>query len=141
MTILTDDFGCGLTFPFQQDGQGDFRNAAGIDLLGNDLGHLLGIQGPTADSPGELPWDMDVGSRLTNLKHRFAYSEVVDAEAQMMTSEVVRRYERRVRVGPARVRAVETGTGVQRTVEVNWSPVGRRDGAVERLVVPLKGDA
>lgn len=139
MATVTDEFGTGLIFPFQRDGQGDFRSASGLPLVENDLKHLLGIQGPSADSPGELPWDGDVGSRLTKLKHRFAYSEVVDAEARLMTSEVVRRYERRVRVGPARVRAVEAPTGVQRSVEVNWSPVGRRNGTVERLVLPLEG--
>lgn len=139
MAILTDEFGCGLVFPFQRDGQGDFRSASGLALLGNDIEHLLGIQGPSAGSPGELPWDGDIGSRLTSLKHRFAYSEVIDAEAQMMTSEVVRRFERRVRVGATRVRAVEAPTGVQRSVEVNWSPVGRRSGTVERSVLPLKG--
>jgi hypothetical protein len=141
MAQVTDEFGCGLVFPFQRDGQGDFRSATGLPLLGNDIEHLLGIQGPTADSPGELPWDGDVGSRLPNLKHRFAFSEVIDAEAQMMTSEVVRRFERRVRVGRTRVRAVEAPTGVQRSVEVAWSPVGRRSGSVERSVIPLKGGA
>lgn len=140
MATVTDEFGQGLIFPFQRDGHGDFRNAAGIDLLANDLAHLLGIQGPTADGGGELPWNMELGSRLTALKHRFAFSEVMSAEAKMMTSEVVRRWERRVRVGDAVVTAQDAGGGaLARYVEVTFSPVGRRSGTVERLVLPLKG--
>jgi phage baseplate assembly protein W len=137
--IATDEFGCGLLFPLQRDGQGDFRNGSGLDLLRNDVAHLLGIIGPTADSPGELPWNTALGCNLPALKHRFAYSELVNAEAQLMTTDTIRRWEPRVRPGPARVIVIDADGVVTRRVEVSYAPVGRRAGSVERAEIPLKG--
>jgi hypothetical protein len=139
MATQIDEYGQGLTFPMQRDGRGDFQNAKGVELVRNDLAHLFGIVGPTADSPGELPWNTQVGSRLVSLKHRRGYDEVVDAQAQMMTSDVARRWERRVRVWRTRVLTVEGNNGVERRVETSFSLVGRRGGTVEKTVLPLKG--
>ncbi len=104
----TDKFGRGIICPFQRDGKGDFANASGKTVLGSDITELLGIIGPDRGSPGELPWDMDRGSRLMNLKHRKIYDEMTTAMARQYTGECLRKYEDRVIPGPV---STEPGDG------------------------------
>lgn len=121
-----EQFGRGIVCPFQWDGKGDFANGAGHDLLRSDIGELLGIMGPAATKPGELPWRMDVGSRLQALRHRKLHSEMIRATAEQMTAGPVRQWEPRVRVGRTSVAAREDNT---LEVRLEYTPVGYRQEA------------
>ncbi|MBU1082457.1 MAG: hypothetical protein KKB59_18370 [Spirochaetes bacterium] len=129
----------GVTFPMQMDGQGDFRNAEGPELLANDVGHLMAIIGPTASSPGELAWNTAIGTRLLALKHRHGWSDVVDAEAQMMVVDTIRKWEPRVRPGPSQVYIEDGPNGVTRRIVASFTvKLSGESGLAE---VPLLGGA
>lgn len=100
MTEKIDQFGHGIITPFQRDGKGDFANAGGIDCLKSDVGEVIGILGPTATQPGEVPWRTTMGSRAMSFKHRGMHHDMVAASVSQLAGEAVRRHERRVRVGP-----------------------------------------
>jgi hypothetical protein len=133
MTVNVNPFGRGIIRPFQRDGKGDFANAKGIDVLKSDIGESLGIIGPTADKPGELPWDGARGSRLNALRHRKVHSEMVRADAEQMTAGVLRRYYSTIRVGPVGVQSNSNGT---LTVNVTFTPLGYTNGQLESVIVP-----
>lgn len=132
MTQSTEQFGRGIVCPFQRDGKGDFANDSGVNLLKSDIGELLGIEGPSVNSPGELPWDPDRGSRVSSLRHRKLHTEMMRALAEQYTSTPIRVYERRVRVGPVRVTAKDERT---LRIEVSFAPKTAQMGELE--TVPL----
>jgi phage baseplate assembly protein W len=98
-----DPIGHGLLTPFRRDGKGDFAHAAGLPALASDVRELLTIVGPTASTPGELPWDTERGTRLTTLPHRPLHGALVRAEADMIASGALRLFEPRVRPGATHV--------------------------------------
>lgn len=124
MTTTIEQFGRGILCPFQRDGKNDFANGVGAKLLKSDIGELLGIIGPTANSPGEVPWNTELGSAIHTLRHRKLHAEMTRASAEMMTAGVVRRFERRVRVGPTTASA-DTGRGAIE-VRTSFTPIGTR---------------
>jgi phage baseplate assembly protein W len=132
MAQAQEQFGRGIVCPFQRDGKGDFANDSGMNLLKSDIGELLGIEGPTATEPGELPWDPDRGSRVNSLRHRKLHTEMMRALAEQYTSTPIRVYERRVRVGPVRVTAKDERT---LRIEVSFAPKSAQMGELES--VPL----
>jgi len=121
MSTINDAYGQGIMCPFRRDGKGDFANASGPDLLRSDIGELLGIIGPSATQPGELPWDTQRGTRLIELKHRGLHRELVRSKAQDMAAGTIRRYESRARVGQTTVR---TENGNTLVTVVRYTPVG-----------------
>lgn len=130
MADAREQFGRGIICPFQRDGKGDFANAAGITVLRSDIEELLGIEGPSAKEPGELPWDPDRGSRLDSLRHRHLHSEMVRALAEQYTSTPLRVYERRVRPGPVRVSQKDERT---LRIEVTFAPRSAQLGELESV--------
>jgi hypothetical protein len=128
MTTAIEPFGHGIVCPFQRDSKGDFAHDAGRRLLASDIGELFGILGPAGATGGEVPWRMELGSRLSVLRHRHVHSEMVRATAEAMTAGVIQRWEPRVRLGPT---AVEPGDdGVSINVRLSYTPIGDRQGAV-----------
>lgn len=122
MTITVEPYGRGIVRPFQRDGKGDFANDAGTRILSSNIGELIGIIGPTATTPGEVPWRTDLGGNLHTLRHRRMHNELIRATAEAMTAGVVRRWEPRVRVGPSSVDEVaETG---ELKVRFSYRPIG-----------------
>ena len=117
----TDPFGTGIICPFRRDNKNDFANASGLDLLKSDIAELLGLIGPSATQPGELPWDTERGTRLLTLKHRHIHSEMVRADAAQMSSGVLRKYEPRVQVGPTNITVREDNVLM---VSVSYYPLG-----------------
>jgi hypothetical protein len=128
MATSIQPFGRGLLCPFQRDGKGDFANGAGRHLLASDIGELLGVIGPMGVEGGELPWNMDLGSRLNAIRHRNAHSDLVRATADAMTAGIIQRYEKRVRCGQSQIQPSADG----RTLDIRFSyiPLGDTQGAV-----------
>jgi phage baseplate assembly protein W len=132
MAQAQEQFGRGIVCPFQRDGKGDFANDSGMNLLKSDIGELLGIEGPSVNDPGELPWDPDRGSRVNSLRHRKLHTEMMRALAEQYTATPIRVYERRVRVGPVRVSPKDERT---LRIEVSFAPKSAQMGELE--TVPL----
>lgn len=121
---MTDvnEYGSGIICPFQRDAKGDFVNGSGLKLLSSDVGELIGIIGPTRSQPGELPWNTDIGSRVLAMKHRNSHIEMMRATAEQLVSAPVRKYEKRVRVGPTTVQQSEDGSTT--IVRFSYFPLG-----------------
>lgn len=62
--------GAGLILPFRRDGKDDFSNSSGIDMISSSLTTILATlrAGPTND--GEVPFNQELGSALSLLRHR-----------------------------------------------------------------------
>jgi len=103
MTDNVTKFGRGIICPFQRDGKGDFANDKDLPLLRSDIRELIGIIGPTPVSPGELPWNTELGSRVILMKHRNIHEEMARATAHQLITEPVRRWEKRARPGTTTV--------------------------------------
>lgn len=119
--IKTDPFGRGIVTPFRRDQRNDFANDSGTVVLKSDVGQLLGIIGPSANQPGELPWRTELGGRLITLKHRGIHKELTRATAEANSTGVLRRWESRVRPGPATLR-VRNETELH--IAVRYFPLG-----------------
>lgn len=130
-TDAQDPYGRGIVCPFQRDGKGDFANQSGLTLLSSDVSELLGIMGPSADQPGELPWRGDLGTRLIVLKHRGLHKELTRATAEHMSAGAIRAWEPRVRVEPTLVEA----DGDTLRVYVRYTPLGYRSEEVQQAVI------
>jgi hypothetical protein len=136
--MTAEAFGHGLVCPFQRDGRGDFAHDGGLTLLRSDLRELLGILGPEGAQPGELPWRMDLGSRLVALKHRGMHRDMIRALAEGMTAGSVRRwYSEWVRVGSTRITSETTSDGGTLTVDFTYYPTGLGQSDAERLLLAL----
>jgi hypothetical protein len=122
--------------PFRRDGKGDFANAEGMEALRSNVRELLTIIGPTANGPGELPWDTERGTRLLTLRHRPLHSEMVQAEAGMISSGALRLFEPRVRPGPTSVKIIGDDTLV---INVQYQPLGTNIGPQSVDVATLTG--
>lgn len=133
MTQFKEQFGSGIVCPFQRDGKGDFANDTGMRLLKSDISELIGIIGPTATEPGELPWDTDRGSRIRSLRHRHLHSEMMRALAEQYTMMPIRRYETRVRPGPVNIETEADDKTLR--IEVSFSPKGAQVGELETVPV------
>lgn len=130
-TTTPDPYGRGITCPFQRDGKGDFANASGLDVLRSDVGELVGIMGPAADQPGELPWRCDLGTRLITLKHRGIHKELTRATAEHMSAGAIRAWEPRVRVAPTTVSTVDN----MLQVNVRYVPLAYQASEVQQVVI------
>ncbi len=139
MALLQDQYGRGLRYPLQINGRGDnYVTQTGEALVSADVAHLLAIRGPSADAPGELLWNTELGSGMAALKHRHGYDDMVSAEALMMSADALRRWDRRVRIVSASVEVATESTGVRRRVAIWYALAAMRGGAVQRADVPLK---
>ena len=68
----------GLLAPLRRDRQRDFAAGAGAALLNAKVRQVLGTEGATARSSGELPWRTTFGAPLQLLRHQ--NNDVVLAE-------------------------------------------------------------
>ena len=134
-----DLFGEGISAPFQRDGKGDFAHKSGLDGLRSDIAQLLGIMGPGPQSPGELPWRTEMGSRLHTLKHRQLHNDLMTAMAQQYTGETIRRWEDRVRVGQTEVSVRDPGTN-ENTLDITttYTPLGHRPVTGDKVTISFQ---
>lgn len=132
MAELRNQFGTGIITPFQRDAKSDFANASGMDLVKADVEQLVGIEGPTATEPGEVPWDPDRGTRISSLRHRQLYSEMTRALAEQYIRTPVQIYERRIRVGPITTSTSEDG---KLTVSMAMAPKAAQIGELESVPI------
>jgi len=123
MTDYVNEFGHGIICPFIRDGKGDFAHGTGRALLRSDIAELIGIIGPTATTPGELPWNTEIGSRVLLMKHRRMHVEMIRATADQMAAGVVRRWEKRARPGPTEV--VVDYNRQEMRLRFSYIPLGR----------------
>lgn len=139
MTVnAKDQFGHGVSCPFQRDGKGDFAHTGGLSCLQSDIGELIGIIGPTVRQPGEVPWRCSLGSRILKLKHRHLHGALMEAQAQQETSQVVRVWEPRVRVGPTTVeRTTDTDDKNALYIRFRYMPTGSNNKRPEEVVIPV----
>jgi phage baseplate assembly protein W len=94
--MFEGQYGKGLIFPFQENGQGDYLQGEGETLLNSDITLLLGC------SKGELLWDTERGTRLVEILHRSYSADAVEALVLHMVSETMNKYESRVRLSNIR---------------------------------------
>jgi phage baseplate assembly protein W len=131
-----DEFGRGITVPLEQDGQGDFRSTSGLDLLKNDVMSLLAIQGPIGKTPGEVPWDTDMGGNLDALRHRGMHNEVVEALAYEASAGVLEKYEPRARITDIKIS--DGADPSEKKIKVFFVPIGQGNARTESIELPLK---
>lgn len=108
MAKTAQQYGQGITCPFQRDGKGDFANQSGVRLVNSNLSEAIGIIGPIGSAPGEVPWRGDLGSQLHTLRHRHLHSDLLQATAAHMVAGAARSAMSNVVVGPV---SVETEGG------------------------------
>jgi len=127
-----NEYGQGIVCPFQRDGKGDFTNDLGLALLRSDIGELIGVIGPTAQQPGELPWNTEIGSRVLMLKHRGLHSEMVRATAEQTVGAAIRVWEDRARVGP--VETITDPLATELRIRASYIPIGKKGGSQPEFV-------
>ena len=108
MAKTAQQYGQGITCPFQRDGKGDFANQSGVKLVNSNLAEAIGIIGPIGSMAGEVPWRGEVGSQLHTLRHRHLHSDLLQATAAHMVSGAARAAVAGVIVGQV---SVETEGG------------------------------
>lgn len=124
-------YGCGILCPFRRDGKGDFASESGLPLLSSDIAQLLGIIGPSAFQPGEVPWRTEIGTRLVGLKHRGTHRELTRSSAEQMISGAIRRWEHRARPGAASIRVDES----RLYVTARYVPLGYQTEEAQSVTV------
>jgi hypothetical protein len=60
----------GILTPFRRDRKRDFASGDAEELLSSKVEQLLGTEGATARSSGELPWRTAFGTPLQLLRHQ-----------------------------------------------------------------------
>ena len=81
----------GLLTPFRRDRKRDFASSDGDDLLASKVLQVLGTEGATARSSGELPWRTAFGTPLQLLRHQ--RNDVALAElARVYIRDALRRW-------------------------------------------------
>jgi len=60
----------GLLLPFRRDQKRDFASGSGPDLLKSKVVQVLGTEGETASSSGELPWRTAFGAGFHLLRNQ-----------------------------------------------------------------------
>ncbi len=68
----------GLLTPFRRDRKRDYAAGDGAELLASKVRQVLGTEGATVRSSGELPWRTSFGSAIHLLRHQ--NNDVVLAE-------------------------------------------------------------
>jgi phage gp46-like protein len=81
----------GLLAPFRRDQKNDFASGSGPDLLTSKVVQVLGTEGETAVSIGELPWRTAFGSPFHILRHQ-NNSEVLAALARSYARDALQRW-------------------------------------------------
>lgn len=99
----------GITTPFRRDGSNDFANGTGLEVIKSDVLQLISIIGPNSNFAGEMPWDMERGSRLIELKHRSGTQAMAQATAAYMVSGVIGKFDKRVSVLATKIEAKNDG--------------------------------
>jgi hypothetical protein len=68
----------GLLAPLRRDRQRDFAAGVGTELLEAKVRQVLGTEGATARSSGELPWRTAFGAPLQLLRHQNAGAVLIE---------------------------------------------------------------
>lgn len=89
--------GRGLLRPFRRDEKNDFAYAEGEPLVRACVGQLLGMQGSSDFSRGELEWDPERGSKLYLLRHQ-NNDALLRELAKVYVQDAIVRFEPRVRL-------------------------------------------
>jgi len=122
--MFEGQYGKGLIFPFQQNGQGDYLQGEGETLLNSDITLLLGC------SQGELLWDTERGTRLVEILHRSYSAEAVKALVLHMVAEAMDKYESRVRLTSIDAKKV----GNKLKLYTSYRPLGYSSNALGATV-------
>ncbi len=59
-----------LLIPFRRDAKRDLAHGSGKDLLASKIRQVLGTEGTTPYSSGEMPWRTDFGAAIDRLRHQ-----------------------------------------------------------------------
>jgi hypothetical protein len=81
----------GLCLPFRRDQKRDFASGSGPLLLVSKVVQVLGTDGETPGSTGELPWRTTFGSPFHLMRHR-NNTEVLAGLARVYARDALRRW-------------------------------------------------
>ncbi len=104
-----------LLAPLRRDGKTDFAHGVGGELLVAKTLQVLGTEGDTARTTGELPWRTAFGSALHLLRHRNA-TDVVRELARIYARDAMARWLPEVRLLRCTLTSEETTLAVQLAV-------------------------
>ena len=107
--LLRSPLGFGLLAGFRRDGKGDFAAAGGTDLVKACVAEVLGVQGDSEYTQGELPWRTEFGSLLYLLRLR-NNDAVLEALARAYVAAALTRWEPRVRLKAVTVTRANAAT-------------------------------
>lgn len=94
--------GFGLVRPFRRGADVDFASAAGVELVKACIGQILGMQGSSEQTQGELLWAPERGSLLYRLRHQ-NNDLILQELGRVYVLEAIRQWEPRVRVRSVKV--------------------------------------
>jgi hypothetical protein len=89
--------GRGILRPFRRSDKRDFANAEGVELVKACVGQILGMQGSSERSEGELEWDPERGSLVYLLRHQ-KNAIVLQELGRAYVIDALRKWEPRVSV-------------------------------------------
>ena len=89
--------GAGLAVPFRRDGKDDFANETGEDLVASTLRIVLGTRRAGPQNDGEVPFNQELGTLLSLLRHRNINDPTTEELATHYTVESLAENEPRVR--------------------------------------------
>lgn len=116
--------GRGLLRPFRRDKRSDFAAGEGEALVRSAVGQVLGTQGASDFTQGELPWT-DFGSLLYLLRNQ-RNDATLQELARVYVVDALRRFEPRVRVTSVQVtRERQQGENVL-SVRVRYDLIDRQ---------------
>lgn len=111
--MATPDFlGKGLVAPLVRDGNGDFKSASGLELIGSSVFTILGTIAQSDFTLGELPWRTEFGSLLTQLRHR--NNDAIQREfADALVVQALKEQEPRISVAETEIVSEENRLSIK----------------------------
>jgi phage baseplate assembly protein W len=100
---MQDFLGFGLTRPFRRDLRSDFAAAGDEEGIRSSVGQILGTNGASDNTPGEVPWRTEFGSLLYLLRHQ-QNDGVLGELARVYVVDALQRWEPRVIVTAVSIR-------------------------------------
>lgn len=109
---MQDFLGFGLTRPFRRDLRSDFAAAGDAEGIRSAVGQILGTNGASDRTPGEVPWRTEFGSLLYLLRHQ-KNDHILAELARVYVVDALKRWEPRVIITAVAVtREVQSGADV-----------------------------
>lgn len=89
--------GAGVILPFRRDGNLDFSNSQGVDMLSSSLTVIMGTLCGGPKNAGEVPWNQTLGTLLPLLRHANVNDETTREIAGHYVLDSILRQEPRIK--------------------------------------------